>query len=63
MKLIFEARKKYFIWFFFLYIKMTNNYYQKHKERFQTELRKKKAKIAQKRYQNFTGKETEKTSV
>ena len=42
---------------------MTNNYYQKHKERFQTELRKKKAKIAQKRYQNFTGKETEKTSV
>ena len=38
--------------FFFLYIKMTNNYYQKHKERLWKEIRK--------RYLNFTKEEEKK---
>ena len=36
VKLIFKAYKKTdktFFYIFFLYIKMTNNYYQKHKEK------------------------------
>ena len=38
--------------FFFLYIKMTNNYYQKHKERLWKEIRK--------RYLNFSKEEEKK---
>ena len=54
MKLTFKAYKKlikYFSWVFFLYIKMVNNYYQKHKEKL--------SKQARERHQNFS--EEEKT--
>ena len=43
---------KIFFIIFFLYIKMTNKYYQKHKERLQKEARKK--------YQNLFEEEKEK---
>ena len=56
---------------FFLYIKMTSKYYQKHKERLQKEAREryqnlyeeekdKRRKKSRERYQNFTEEEKEK---
>ena len=39
LKLIFELYKKVFFIIFFLYIKVANNYYQKHKERLEKEAR------------------------
>ena len=56
---------------FFLYIKITNNYYQKHKERLRKEAREKyqnlseeekgkRQKEAWERYQNLTEEEKEK---
>ena len=56
---------------FFLYIKITNNYYQKHKERLRKEAREKyqnlseeekgkRQKEARERYQNLTEEEKEK---
>ena len=56
IKLIFEAYKKklkkFFLHFFFLYIKITNNDYQKHKERLRKEAREK--------YQNLSDEEKDK---
>ena len=74
MKLILKAYKntnKIFLIDFFLYIKMTNNYYQKQKEkrwkevcgRYQSlseEEKNKKRKRTQGRYQNFTEEEKKK---
>ena len=55
IKLILKHIQKLIIYFFinfFLYIKMTNNYYQKHKERLRKE--------ARERYESLTEEEKEK---
>ena len=61
MKLIFKACKeiiKIFFIIFFLYIKMTNNYYQKHSEKKHVEnikifLKKKKTKVRKRLEKDF----------
>ena len=72
--IIFKAYKKYLqntFYIFFLYIKMTNNYYQKHKEDLWKEAREihqklseekkiKKRKEADEKYQNLSEDEKEK---
>ena len=66
-----QKANKIFLIIFFLYIKMTNNYYQRHKERLRQEAHKryqnlpeekkdKRRKKASERYQNFTEEEKEK---
>ena len=58
--------KRYFSWFFFLYVKMANKYYQKHKERLMWKIsksfrkrKKQKAKKVPERHQIFTEEEKE----
>ena len=46
LNVFFEAYEKILFIIFFLYIKMTTNYYQKHKEKLRKE--------AQERYQNLS---------
>ena len=71
VKVYFKAYTKYFLQIFFLYIKMTTNYYQKHKEKLRKEARErcqnlseeekdKKRKQIRERYQNFNKEEKEK---
>ena len=71
LNLFFEAYKTVVFIKFFLYIKLTTHYYQKHKEKLRKEAREmyrklseeekdKMRKNARERYQNFTEEEKEK---